>query len=723
MLRSLLILAILLGAPLAFAQYSIEIRSGIGGVVAPPYTRVQVLVQRSDTRPFVGRIVVDLGASMGMPMRGGRRRGGGQPMGGEVQIVQEIALEEGGGARMFTLDVPITGMLAMEVRLERQVSGTYYETVATVEDAPHVVFDQRKLIGFVSNTRLKVAQPFLFFQAVEIPYNELPESWKPLAGFDAIVINDDRISRSQSAALADYMAAGGTVIISPESKASFNPDTPAGSLLRIPATTSQKTVTLADYEYLLGELKRSGFGAESGGRVPPGEPGQPGQPEEEATIAPDDNGLIAPVDLEKPSKNSPMLLWPEPGRAKPIPGTKGLVSIARVGAGNLVLLHTDISAAPFTTADNAPTTACVKLLDFALNAVSGRTGRTPEKMLMDPDVRDSMDIAGRRIPGRDWLVILLLAYIGVAGVGMFIVARKLRRPELYPAALLVAAAVSVGLVFGLGEIFKRSGDRVKAVRILVSDETTNRNAVFTLGCAYAIDGDTYDFVTPRGMGFVPAALEQRRSGVRGMPPDPLTYRTTFTAGEAQTQVSDLARWQNVFFLEREPANLEGYELNVVSMQGALKVENLTSHELRACVLLVGGNGSGGATCEWHYVNTLGAKGSADASYTFSESTRLQGDVDELADSIAEDTEDLELEALGALFSVNRNDPLAMAATLQSVEGRLFDTGVLPQEGEFLLICLLPRDSLPPGSLGAQGVEDDDIGQVNLWMVRGGVEGR
>ncbi|MBZ0135342.1 MAG: hypothetical protein K8I27_03075 [Planctomycetes bacterium] len=716
MFRAALSLVILLLAPLVMAQYSIDIRTGVGGVVAPPYTRMQVLIQREDTRPFVGRIVVDLGASMGMP--GGRGRRGPQVTGGEVQIIQEVALEEGGAARMFTLDIPIGGMIAMEVRLERQVSGSYYETVASVEDAPHVIYDQRKLVGFVSNTRLKVAQPFLFFQAVEIPYNELPESWKPLAGFDAIIINDDRISRAQSAALADYMAAGGTVIISPESRASFNPDTPAGSLLRIPATTSQKTVRLAEYEDLLtGLLKPSGFAAESGGRVPP-----EGLLPEDGTVPLPEEADPGQTALDTPDPESPMLLWPESGRAKPITGGKGLVSIARVGAGNLVLLHTDISGAPFSTSDNVPTTACVKLLDFALNAVAGRTGRTPERILTDHDVRDTMDIAGRRIPGRDWLVIMMLAYVGLAGGGLFMLARKLKRPELYPAALLLAALVSVGLVFGLGEVFKRSGDRVKAVRILVSDETTNRNALFTLGCAYAVDGDHYQFVNSRRMAFVPAALEARGS-LRGMPGDPLAYQTTYTGGESHTDVSDLARWQNVFFVEREPANLEGYEISVLSMQGALKVENRTPHELRSCVLLVGGNGAGGASCEWHYVARMGAAGTADADYTFSESTRLQGDVDQLAELIGDDAADLELETLGALFKVNRDDPLAMAATLQSIEGRLFDTGVLPEEGEFLLICLLPADALSPGSLGAQGVDDDDVAQVNIWMVRGGVEGR
>ena len=49
--------------------------------------------------------------------------------------------------------------------------------------------------------------------------------------------------------------------------------------------------------------------------------------------------------------------------------------------------------------------------------------------------------------------------------------------------------------------------------------------------------------------------------------------------------------------------------------------------------------------------------------------------------------------------------------------------MLPGAGEFLLVALLPQDALSGSSLGAQGVEEDDIGQVNLWMVRGGVEGR
>jgi hypothetical protein len=719
MFRALTILLLLACASLVTAQeYVIEMRAGVGDVVTPPYTRVQVNITRTDTRPFVGRVVVDLGASSGLPTggRGGRR--GPMAQGGEVQVIQDVSLEEGATSRLITLDVPVSGMFAMEVRLERQVTGDYYETVAALQDAPPVFYDaSRRLVGFVSAARLKAAQPWLFFQVVEIPVGELPDSWKSLAGFDALVINDDRLTRAQSMALADYMASGGTVILSPSSPGSFNPETLAGSLLRIPATTRQKWMKLKDFDASLGgALTPSGFqapfGAEDGAGRPPGD---------EAPVDPS----TAPEQPERPDGESPVRIWPESGRAKPVPGTDGLVSIARVGAGNLVLIHTDISTEPFATATHrVPTGAGIKLLDLALAKLSSRTDQSPTRLVADPDVRDAVDIAGRRIPGRDALVIILLLYIAAAGVGMFVVARRIRRPELYPATLLLAALVSVGLVFSFGELYKRSGDRVRAVRILVSDETTDRNALFSLGCAYAVSGDRYEFVNSRRTSMVPAQLDTRFGMVRGMPADVLEYTTRFSSTEANTAVTGLDRWQNVFFLQREPANLEGFAVEVTTMEGAVRVVNRSPHELKACVFLVGGEMAvSGQSCEWHYVPRIGPAGSPDASITFSESTRLSGSVDELAERVAAETGDLEKSVLGAIFDINPEDRLAMAANLAQLESRLFNGGLRPEEGEFLLLAVLPQGALSPGSLGAQGVEDDDIGQVNLWMVRGGVEGR
>jgi hypothetical protein len=722
MIRALLLLCFITLAPAAFAQYAIEVRSGVGDVVAPPYTRVRVAISRTDTRPFVGRVVVDLGSSSGMP-RGRRGRGGPQVETGDVSIIQDVTLAEGTSSGSVTLDVPVFGYLATEVRLERQVTGDYYDVVAAVEHSPQVVFDEnRKLVGFVSDARLKAAQDYMFYQAVEIPVAELPDSWKSLAGFDAIVINDDKLTRAQSMALVDYMAAGGTVILSPSGAGSFNPETLAGSLLRIPATTRQKFAKLNDFgDALKGELRPTGLGSPSGdqGGMP-----RDGSGRAEATSQPP--LPVTETKLAQPADDAEVRIWPDSGRAKPVHGTSGLVSIARVGAGNLVLLHVDISSTPMTTGDdNIPTTACIKLLDLAMNPVNQRTGRTPMRLLADEDVRDSVDIAGKRIPGRDALIIILLLYIAAAGVGMFVVARRIRRPELYPATLFAAAVVSVALVFGIGEIYKRSGDRVKAVRILVSDETTDRNALFTLGCAYAVSGESYDFVNSRKATFVPAKMDPRISSLRGMPGDTLTHSVTYTAGEASTHVSDLDRWQNVFFMQREPVHLEDFTVEVTSMSGAVRVENRSPHDLKACVFLVGlaSPSSTGARCAWHYSPRIGAASSGDASITFSESTQLADNVEALGEQVAEDTEEIEIDVLGAMFRVNLNDRRGMAIVFKDIEERLFAAGLLPEADEFLLVAVLPGNALSAASIGALNVEEDDISQVNLWMIRGGVEGR
>jgi hypothetical protein len=86
-----------------------------------------------------------------------------------------------------------------------------------------------------------------------------------------------------------------------------------------------------------------------------------------------------------------------------------------------------------------------------------------------------VDIAANRIPGREVLVLLLLGYVCVAGVGMFLLARRIKRPELYPAALVAAALVSVALVFSFGELYKRAGERVQAARIVVTDNATGHS--------------------------------------------------------------------------------------------------------------------------------------------------------------------------------------------------------------------------------------------------------
>jgi hypothetical protein len=428
MLKSLLL--ILCCTPL-MGQIAISAEAGVGGVVSAPCTEARVLINKGESRPFVGRIVIDLGEPT--RMRRGRRSG----FAGEVQVTRDLSLEEGTFSRVVHMDVPVGSVvLSAEVRLERQVSGSFYESIAATQIDEPVRATGRKVIGFVSAARIAAASRYFWADVAEVPVADLPESWKALAGFDAIVLNDDRITRAQSDALVNYMAMGGTVLLSPQGNGSFNPETPAGSLLKIAATVRSRKHVLRDFPELSRALELAGPGALPLHEEAP-DPSRPTSVREEEPLGP-------AVEPEMPALESEITFWPEAGRARPVPGTQGLVSQAPVGAGNFVLLHVNVSAPPFVAQDNAPTTAGVNLLRLAMIGVQDRTGRSPFLALADDKVRYQIDIAGHRIPGREAQVLLLLLYVSVAGVGMFLLARRLRRPELYPAALLAAALVSVG---------------------------------------------------------------------------------------------------------------------------------------------------------------------------------------------------------------------------------------------------------------------------------------
>lgn len=703
MIRSLLILLVLVGASVATAQprYDIHASAGIGGVASAPYSQLVVNIQRNEDRPFVGRIVADVGMHYG---RSGRR-GGGRGQSSEVTVTRDVSLEEGVRSRRFVMDVPVSRGLTISVQLERQLRGGQFEGVAATEVSPHFSTDESELVGFVSPSRLQLAEPHLSFRVSEIPVEEVPTGWKSLSGYDAIVVNDDRLSRAQTRAIEKYLVAGGTVVLSPRSAGSFNPERLAGSLLDISPNPSSESVELGDFAVLIRPTAEAGMDREMRGT----EYDEDGNPVRRPLVMPEPDALVK--------------LWTDRGRAKGLLGHDRLISSARVGAGNLVLLHTDISRTPFTTGDNSPTQACVNLLSLAFDSFAWE-GVTPERLMHDSDVRNHIDIAGRRIPGRDILIALMLAYVAVAGVGAFVVARRIKRPEFFPATLLVAAALSVGLVFGLGELFKRTGDRVKAVNLVVSDETTGRNAVFTLGCAYAVDGDEYRFVNGHDVVFQPSAMERPSLTGRAGPVDPLPHDIELGGSEATTTVRDLVRWQNVFFLRREPADLDGFRLSVEDISGALRVENGTKHELKGCVFLVGRGETTdlGASCDWHYAPRLASSGSSDAQVTFSESTRLENDADALARMLEQDVGGDGYQVLKAMFDVDADQGIGRARDLGTLESALYSAGLMPMEGEFLMLSTLPDGALERGLHGARGVDEDDVAQSSLWFVRGHLRG-
>ncbi len=727
MLR-LLLIALVLVSPLMAQEttadavpvrtdFELTVQGGINDVVVAPWGRLAVQVRKNIPAAFVGRVTVEVSEYAGS---GGRRRGPSVNM-TQVVLHADVNLEEGLATRALEFDVPaFAGSVNVTVKLERQVTGQFYEPVTAEQWSAPTLGGGAQLVAFISKSRLAAAQGYFFFQAVELPYQHVPTSWKPLAGFAAIVLNDDRLSREQYSALIDYLTAGGTIILSPTAASSFNPETLAGRLLKIPANTASGQRALSDYPFLMEQLMESGIGAPRMGMEFPGEtqpsegtPREPGtEPGTEPAPGYGEEGKFVPA---LPSPGASLLVWKDGGRARPLPGFEGLASIARVGAGNLVLIHTDISREPLAS-DNAPTHPCVQLLARLFQDTARRSSQSPAAWFMDGELRDRVDIAGRRIPGRGIMVFVLLGYVVLAGVGMFLLARKLKRPELYPAALLVAALVSVGLVFSLGAVFKRTGDRVQAVRVVVSDETTERNTVFTLGCSYVVDGTTYRFTTPERAGHMPLSSTRESYGVAF---SPMSYVATQQGGDTNQELTGLDRWQNVFFNQRAPGAVEGLRVNVRSFAGGIEVQNLSPHALRGCVMVIGG-----ASPEWHYVATIGAAGSGDDKPTFSQSTSAPPSVATLAEQLADDVgDDFARAVMLQLYNLDPGNDLLVAKSYPELATALSVMGMMPGEGEFLLIALLPDDALDKAGLGTRDVDPDDIRQVNLWMIRGGVENR
>jgi hypothetical protein len=603
------------------------------------------------------------------------------------------------------------------VRLERLVSTNFYEPAAeTMVSAGTGQPGARKLVGFISPVRVAGARDFLFFDVVEIPAVEVPESWKPLAGFDAIILNDDSISRAQASALVDYVTMGGTLLISPRSNASFNPETPAGTLLRVSSTTAPKQRPLKEFPDLLKALHLGGAAQPDESTAMPTRPRQPRsvaeepESESESTDAPD-----PPV---VPDTNAEFAWWPDPAHTRPLPGGLGLVSHTPVGAGNVVLMHVNLGDYPFQQ-DQNPTVAGVNLIQLAMGSMIDRAGRTPVYALADDSVRSQVDIAGNRIPGREVLVLLLLAYVCVAGVGMFLLARRIKRPELYPAALVVAALVSVGLVFSFGEVYKRAGDRVQAARILVTDNGTGRTAVFTMGCSYAVDGDVLHYKQARDSLLTPARFRYMTRGIQASD-DVFDYTAHFTTTEVETEVQGLDRWQNVFFIHRQHGETMQRSLRVETLEGAWRVTSLGGQTLRGCIFLVGGGGPAGQRCRWFYASQL----EPDAPFTFGESESLGAQTLTLTDKLEDDLDSRHsFRTLVRILDIDPDNRVGRSMTLGEAEQLLWSSGLLPDDREFLMLCMLPPDLPVASAIGARDVDESDIGQVSVWAVRGTLEGR
>ena len=702
----------LFAALLPAQEYLLETELGIGGtaqtpgLVAAPFAPLTVHIQRTDTRPFKGRVVVE--------MSGRAARG---PFGDDrpaFELSQELNLEEGTQNAVVRFEIPVyRNSLEGQVALERNF-GDGFEPVSARAFTGAVHGDNRALVGFISQARLASAQPYLFQDLIEIQNQQLPENWKLLACFDAIVLNDDRLSRKQAEALVDYVIAGGTLVVSPNTAAAFNPELPIARLLGLTSAPNQAGVRLSDFKILREKPKISGLSR--------GTAGGPTNPEGDTGTVKPPEGEDPPLD---PRDDSELSLWQGAGRARPLEDLRSLLSYARAGAGSVIFVHADFSQFPLVTAsERKPTTAGVNLVSLALKHAAQGVRRSAMGRLAAGDNRDTLDIAGKRIPGRDMQVLLIFLYVSAAGVGMFLLARRLRRPEIYPAALLALAVLSVLLVFSLGEVYKRAGDRVRMVRLVVSDGVTQRNAVFTVGCAYVVDQTRLEFAQDRTPWLVPTGLKD--GNIRGLPADYAQYTASSSAVETVTQVQDLVRWQNLFFASAEPAAVSDLQLRVTGDGGAQTIENRSPHTVSGCLILIGGPpiaATGMPRCKWHYLSTLGAAGSADARVPLSSTTLAPNDGSAIASLLLDRNDEFEAASLCALLGISPNRRVMMPHGLSDMEQSLNTCELLPDEGEFLVIGILPENAVSKGSMGLRDTDPDRVGQAVIWATRGLMESR
>ncbi|HRJ77183.1 MAG TPA: hypothetical protein PLF37_01600, partial [Planctomycetota bacterium] len=421
-------------------------------------------------------------------------------------------------------------------------------------------------------------------------------------------------------------------------------------------------------------------------------------------------GPPAKLKLERPDLETTFDAWTSAGRARASSRARGLISVARVGAGKVVFIHADISRPPFTVAvgDDRPTLAGANLVFEALREAADRgMGRTPLNILASQNGREAVDIAGHRIPGNATMIIVAFVYVFAAGVGVFFLARKVRRPELYPAGLLVLGVLSVVGVFGIGNWFKRAGDRVQAIRVIVSDNSTGRAGVYTLGCAYLPGGGDYSFKQGLSAALVPAELSER--AVRGLPNDPLIVTSRTAGSEVTTSLSGLSQWQNLFFIGAEPVKRESLKLNVTGTEGALTLENGSDLDLRSCLVLVGRDP--GTPAQWHYVKEL--QGGSSVSLTAS-TTQITDIVGALKERLADDLDRQSLDYRALITLLRRQDPYLDGASLEDIEKSAFlEAGLMPISGEVLVVALLKPDALSAQSLGTP--EDPQaVRQACLW---------
>ena len=709
MRNATLTILIALCAGMLSGQYTIDIREASWHQPSSPMMQMSVSIRRAGSAPFSGELVL---TSI-------------KPGGERVSYSLAVSMAEGVREGVYRFEVPTDANAGnFSVELYKGTDRTDPVAQQMVQSGGSSGMFGSLAIGFISRSRMAMLNGSIGLRMVEIPITEAPENWRPLAGFRAIVLNDDRISRSQARALIDYATAGGTLIIAPRSAASFNPETPAGKLFLIKSTTAPIKRKLSDFSALIQELSDATV---TPPLVIPDESEGCGSEKytDEMLVLEDEFAEM----LTKPAINASVTLWTQSGRSVPvegITGADGLISRARVGVGHVVLIHVDISEEPFSTgSDSRPTQALANLVNIVMQKIG--VGNPHGGKLGHKQMSRFIDIASKQIPGRAFMLISLFAYLLFAGVGLYMLARKIKRPEYYPIGLLVFAIISVITVFGGSELLKRSGEKVKAVRVIFADESTNQTAVIDLACAYHMDGETHQMQSGTTTLFAPTGDALRLSDWGAS-----SFDMDVQGNEAKYEMLSLDRWQNIFYQQFTPAEGNGVKGVVITEQdGSWKVFNRGSKKISS--LIVGINtgerssfggptsrgpdplaaSSGTIGLRWFFIPSLDAGQSKNVSRKDPVLPANAALVREMIEANSGD----EAEAMLALLDFDRGGwrVTNMNYRLQTLAEFM---GTSRNIGEFVVLATLPADTLPVKSLSAVDVDDDEIEQHVLLISTG-----
>jgi hypothetical protein len=671
-LKLLVLMLVACGSVAAQSEFSepyrVSAHAGVGGYAPGPMLLINVDITKNTPEALIGRIRIEE-----------HERFSFGEAGTVGQVTVPVTMDEGAGLRTFSVLVPNSrhsGSLA--VYLDQQVSqGNYAQITAggvTGLDGFRPGGDGVSLlVGRVQAEAMAASAGGSF---VQLGVDQVPEAWQAMFGFGMVIINDDRLNPAQIRALREYAAVGGTLVISPSDATSFNPRNLAAIT---GASPTQQPVTRRLSELTsLHDVLPAGMAQRFASTQP----------------------------------NATVTLWPDTGSMRALPESQGLISHRLYGAGNVLLLHVNLSELPFAL-DDKPTEALGALLEVLRTSRPGVGTEAPQTLLGDTGLRRELDIAGRRVPRPEIILITLLLYVLVAGVGVFALARRIKRPELYPGVLIVCAALSMGLVFSIGALVKRSGARVTMVRMVVSDSDSGVELHSSIACNYVVAKEDPEFEYSKDAMLLPAMFGSQSRSLMGVPTDFPEYAAEYGPDTHTLRVKGLRRWQNVYHSHNSVRESDQLQPVVEALDGAWRVTNRSRQDLRACLVAVWDEGAGNfGEYLWFYIPRL----AAGESQPLRRTEAIHSINEQYVQRVRADVGSPHFERLMAALAIPYRAEILMSRAMEPAyfEGRLVRSGLLLPGGSLVLAVGESNEA----ALTANGVKPSQVSETVILATRG-----